>query len=167
MSEANVETVVSHWYQLFEGFHIEPSAFYDSLEQAIQKRSIPDTQFERIKCAEGGMFSADRLYLRITRKDHYFDICGAPFGNGYFVSWWLVAYPHGCLLVFEQIPFIGAVIKALFNPVTYYRIDTTLMFQQAVHGSLLSILDRIIEAKGLRALTEAERKPIMREFISR
>src|SRR5207302_6476924 len=27
-------------------------------------------------------------YLRVLREKNVFDICGAPFGNGFFVSWW-------------------------------------------------------------------------------
>ena len=165
MPEANIVTVVSHWNQYFEGFHIDPSAFYDTLERAIGKRNIPDVEFKQIKCTEGGVFSANRLYLRVSRKDHYFDICGAPFGKGYFISWWLVAYPRGCLLIFEEIPYIGGVIKVLFNPITYYKLDTTMMFQQCVHGAVMKVVDAITEERGIRALTETQRKPIMRDFL--
>ena len=42
-----------------------------------------------VEWPEGGLLSAKRLYLRVIRKEHVFDICGAPFGNGFFFSWWL------------------------------------------------------------------------------
>ena len=53
------------------------------------------------------------------------------------------------------------------RPATYYRIDTMLMFQKAVHNAVLEVIDEMTTANGLRALGESERKPIMREFYQR
>ena len=174
MAEAALTSVVSHWYQRFEGFSIEPKAFYDTLGRAIEKRKIPDSTMNQIECTEGGVFSAKRLYLRVDRKNHYFDICGAPFGNGFFISWWLIQKPAGCLtgclLSLTPIPWLGGfaqVLLNMFSPITYYRVDTELMFQSAVHAAVLEVVDRITEARGIRALSETERKPIMREFFDR
>lgn len=169
MADAPVTSVVSHWNQRFEGFYIEPKAFYETLKRAIEKRKIPDIHLQQVVCQEGGIMSAKRLYLRVTRKDHTFDICGAPFGNGFFMSWWLIQ-KQGCLLVFAELPFIGPVFKVinqLFWPLTYYRLDTAMMFQSAVHGAVLDVIDRITEARGIRALSESERKPIMRDFLQK
>ena len=63
-----------------------------------------------------------------------------------------------------MLPFIGFLYLRLFKPATYYRIDTMLMFQKAVHNSVLEVVDTMTAEKGLRALSEAERKPTMREF---
>lgn len=174
MAEAAVATVVSHWYQRFEGFSIKPEDFYTTLGSAIERRKIPDASLNQLECAEGGVFSAKRLYLRVNRKEHYFDICGAPFGNGFFISWWLIQRPSGCLtgclLSLTPIPWIGIFAKAwlnLFSPITYFKIDTELMFQSAVHSAVLEVVDRITEKRGMRALSETERKPIMREFFQR
>jgi len=62
------------------------------------------------------------------------------------------------------IPILGAVYKALFKPVTYYRIDTALMFQEAVHRAVLEVIDGLTTVKGIRAMSEMERKPIMKQF---
>jgi hypothetical protein len=40
----------------------------------------------RVEFAEGGMLSAKREYLRMTRERLVFDICAAPFGTSYFFS---------------------------------------------------------------------------------
>jgi hypothetical protein len=174
MAEAALTTVVSHWYQRFEGFSIKPEDFYETLSHAIERRKIPDASLNQIECAEGGAFSAKRLYLRVDRKSHYFDICGAPFGNGYFISWWLIQKPSGCLtgclMSLAPIPYVrvfSAMLLSFFAPITYYRIDTELMFQSAVHSAVLEIVDRITEKRGVRALSESERKPIMRDFFQR
>ena len=65
------------------------------------------------------------------------------------------------------IPFFGPLYERLFKPDTYYKMDTTLMFQSAVHAAVLEVVDQVTTAKGIRALTELERKPIMREFYQR
>jgi hypothetical protein len=38
------------------------------------------------------------------------------------------------------------------------------MFQDAVHNAVLEVVDCITASKGVRALSEAERKPIMKRF---
>lgn len=61
------------------------------------------------------------------------------------------------------------VIRPLYYPPrpTFYRIDTGLMFQKAVHEAVLEVIDQITTAKGFRGLTELERQPILREFYMR
>ncbi len=38
--------------------------------------------------------SGKRIYLRVSREGLNFDICAAPFGTGYFFSWWLARIPR-------------------------------------------------------------------------
>src|SRR5580698_9892264 len=84
---------ISHWHQLIGGFQASSLAFYDSVEAAIQARAIPETQRVRVEHKEAGVASAKREYLRLHRGKHAFDICAAPFGNGFFISWWLTEPP--------------------------------------------------------------------------
>jgi pantoate kinase len=65
------------------------------------------------------------------------------------------------------IPGIGWLMNRFFMPPTYYRIDTESMFQTAIHCAVQEVVDQMTAAKGLRALTELERKPILREFFQR
>jgi hypothetical protein len=65
------------------------------------------------------------------------------------------------------IPVLGYLYARFFQPPTYYKIDSTLAFQAVVHSAVLEVIDRLLNAKGVRALTELERKPIMREFYER
>lgn len=213
--------VMSHWSTLIENLQASPLEFYTSLERAIKPRNIPDTTTSRVDWHEGGLTSAKREYLRINRGKHVFDICGAPFGNGFFISWWLgEARPSpigptlgaivsvvllwllmqaifgivggffltifALILIFivvgvvmsqspeEEwvadllvIPIIGPAMERLFCPLTYYRIDTALMFQKVVHAAVLEVLDGITKAKGIRALSEEDRKPILKDFFQR
>ncbi len=111
---------------------------------------------------EGGLFSGSREYLRVKRQEHVFDVCGAPFGRAFFVSWWLTEQ-QGCL---RSLPLIGELI-ASFKPPTFYSIDTSLMFRSAVHAAVLETVHEITKAKGRWSLSPEEEKPILRDFFRR
>ena len=213
---ATAADAFSHWDHLLEHLQAVPSEFYTAVEQALEPRQLPDTTRERVDWREGGMFSARREYLRVRRARHAIDICGAPFGSGFFVSWWLAETRPGALIptimalvaigvlgwIFSAIggttfalfglvvvflgfgtlmsqgeqewhayllavPILGFLWERFFLPATYYRIDTALMFQEAVHRAVLEVVDRLTEAQGLRRLTDLERKPILRDFYRR
>lgn len=213
----DASNVFSHWSQLLEGLEESPLHFYESVEAALAPRRIPGAETSRVEYLESGILSAKREYLRVTRGKLVFDICGAPFGTGFFVSSWLTESPPrwgalwfaiiaafyfglvgvimnnagffwGLVLgilfipallgamrflvaqgmlsddVILAMPVIGALYKRFFRPDTYYAIDTTMMFQAAVHNALQDAVDGLTKAKGVRALTELERKPILRDF---
>src|SRR5580658_7581549 len=90
---AKQANVISHWNQLFENFQTSSLAFYQSVETAIKERAVPETQGTRVEHREGGLASASREYLRLHRGKYAFDICAAPFGKGFFVSWWFTVPP--------------------------------------------------------------------------
>ncbi len=213
---ARAGVVLSHWYHLLEGLQTSALDFYSKVEQVLEPRQLPDTSRTRVDWREGGMFSAKREYLRITRARHGIDVCGAPFGRGFFVSWWLAEVRPSPILptvvallvigiggrfllaiggrfllygIFlatflglgvlmaqgEQewhayllaIPVLGWLWEHLFLSASYYRIDTALMFQEAVHAAVLDVVDDFTKAQGLRALSESERKPILHDFFRR
>ncbi len=134
-------------------------------DKPFDRWKLPDVQVSRVAHREGGLLSAKREYLRVCRKELIVDICAAPFGpNVFFVSWWLGKMPDSFL---ATLPVVGWIIKHFVNPLTYYKLDTALMFQESVHAALLEILDGAIKAKGLRALSEMDRKPILTGLFSR
>jgi hypothetical protein len=95
--------VFAHWHKLVENFEVSPLEFYEAVEAAVRKREVPDMRASRIEYHESGVLSALRIYQRIERKKLAFDICAAPFGTGFFFSWWLTepkkSYKaQGCLL---------------------------------------------------------------------
>lgn len=102
---------------------------------------------------------------RVRRQELLFDICGAPFGNSFFVSWWLVdTEGTGCL---ASLPGIGTIMKLFIRPLTYFRLDTAAMFRALTHNSVLEVIDQMTKANGIRLLTELERKPVLKEFYQR
>lgn len=214
-----VSEVISHWAHLIENLDLAPSDFYEEVEGGIEAREIPEANLSLISYREGGPFSPYRRYLRAQRREFVLDICGAPFGRGFFVSWWLgeVRSPFGLLALvglallylftygallnavgripalvaagvllpvfvwafarflsdrlgeidaaLAAMPLIGPYYRRWFSPLTYYRIDTALMFRDAVHNAVLDVVDGLIDARGLRALTETERKPVLKSFF--
>lgn len=204
--------VAAYWHYLIEGLSASSLDFYRSLEEALARREIPDTQRARVDYREAGYLSAKREYLRVTRGAQAVDICAAPFGTGFFISWWLgegrpspvlptvvtaavvilafrffgpwfgtITLGLGFLLVgilmsqgeaawhayVLAIPVLGSLWERLFRPVTLYRYDTMLMFKAAFHAAVLEVVDSLTDAKGIRRLSELERKPILRNFYGR
>lgn len=221
---------LGHWSTLVEGLQASPQECYAAIEEAIQRREIPQVRTSRVTHQEGGFLSAERIYLRIDRKMLAFDICAAPFGTGFFFSWRLSEVPPGnllgCLVVilmlavggwflqfatgtletsehplsFFQIfvlgvglflgalwvtlvavrsgklfsedavlamPLIGSLYNAIFRPSTFYKQDTIDMYQKAVHAAVLEVVDGVMSAKGLRALSPEERQPSLKGFLGR
>lgn len=158
--------VISHWDHLTEGLQVSPQEFYSGVSQALKRRQVPDLRLSMVSHAEGNIFSAKREYLQISRKELCYDICAAPFGNGFFVSSWL-AISVGCFWEFMLtfLPFIAVWLHKSFIPQTYYRLDTASMFQQSVHNAVIETLDQVCEAKGIRLLTEMERRPVIAEMF--
>ena len=153
---------------MIPGMQQSSSDFYTAVDHALTSHGLDDTKCERVNLAEGGLLSAKREYLQVRRKGHVFHICAAPFGAGFFISWWLGEVRSGPIAELTAIPYLGAVIAFIASaakPMTYYKIDTALMFQSVTHGAVLEALEQVIDAKGMRALSDAEKKPIMRDFF--
>lgn len=216
--------VISHWHHPIENFQTSAMEFYFAVEQALAPKQIPEYSTSRVDWREGGVLSGRREYLRVKRGKLVFDICAAPFGSGFFFSWWLAEAPPswGLLWAFFivfagfvfmticvqamgilagtfwgivgliaafwllgylirqgkiggssledavlAIPLFGGLYERLFKPPTYYKMDTAIMFQSMVHGAVLDVIDPLLHIKGVRALSELERKPIMRERYQR
>lgn len=218
---ASESNVISHWHHPIQNFDTSPLDFYAAVERTLQPAQIPDATISRVDWKEGGALSSRREYLRVSRGRVAFDICAAPFGTGFFFSWWLAELPLAfgpiiavglfilmfviCAWLIDslgfsagivasiiiipfaawligffirqdnppwedallQIPYFGPLYERIFKPVTYYKLDTALMFQSAVHSAVLEAIDQLLSSKGVRALTELERKPIMQAFYER
>lgn len=90
------------WHTFVDGFSCSAVEFYAAVETAVRARQIPGLSTERFLAKEGGAFSANREYLRIERERTAFDLCAAPFGGGFFFSWWRYRLPppHPFLALF-------------------------------------------------------------------
>ncbi|MBF6570860.1 MAG: hypothetical protein IVW54_18490 [Candidatus Binataceae bacterium] len=167
MATVYADTIVSHWDNMVPGMQVSSNDFYTQVERSLGDHHLEGLKLERVNLRQGGVLSAKREYLQVRRSDNVFHVCAAPFGNGFFVSWWLGRVERGFFAMLARIPVLGFLLKVLFKPLTYYKIDTTLMLQSITHGAVLSTLDAMTSAKGVRAPSEFERKPIMRDFFEK
>ena len=85
--------VAGHWHGYIEDFSTSALDFYVLVQDGIARRAIPDLTISRVEWKESGAGSGKRIYLRVSREGLNFDICAAPFGTGYFFSWWLARIP--------------------------------------------------------------------------
>jgi hypothetical protein len=166
MSRVVPTTIISHWNHRTDGLQQSSDIFYGEVERTIKEQKIDAIKIERVNWSEGGMFSAKREYLQVRRGDHVFHVCAAPFGNGFFISWWLGHVEGGLLAALSGLPVIGFLVRNLLTPMTYYKLDTALMFQSITHSSVAGTLDAMLNAKGMRALSDVERAPVMRDFFA-
>lgn len=157
----------SRWFTLIADFGYSSQEFYKQLIEELQSYGIENISTKFVFLNEGNTFSKKRTYLRITWKDYDYDICAAPFGNGFFVSWWLLIKNSFWQLLLLRIPFLGSwLVKTLF-PITYYKIDTASMFMSYAQSSVLKIVDNITKSEGVKSLSETERKPILNDIFKR
>lgn len=156
---------VGNWSHLFENLNIDTNEFYSSVENILKEKQIPDMKTGRENLSEGSMLSHNREYLKFKRKDYIIHICAAPWGEGSFFSWWLRQELSTTDKVLGAIPFIGQTILKARQYKSYYKLDTDSMFRTSVHQSVMEAIDKLTEAKGVRGLTELERKPDLRSQI--
>jgi len=234
MKSTPLDDILSHWSKLYEGLEASSEHFYDSVKEGLKRRRLPDARVKRVHWSESGVLSPNRIYLRIEGSGFRFDLCAAPFGTGFFFSWWLTRKPAervglylllfivGSGMIFRAlvgvvqglfresspldltvmvlrflvlnpitigavsilsvmvlvsalsrsgwsepedatlaVPILGWVYEHIFSPITYYQLDTAIMFRTTVHQSVLEALDALTTQKGLRALAPEERKPTL------
>jgi hypothetical protein len=133
---------LGHWSTLVEGLQASPQECYAAIEAALQRRQIPGAVFSRVTYKEGGFGSADRIYLRVSRKMLAFDICAAPFGTGFFFSWWQRKLPPsnalGCLVTFLAMAAAGWFLRTAMRMREAAAVP--LSFTQTVVVGLLLLL---------------------------
>lgn len=157
----------SKWNTLIDGFSFSTQEFYKLLKEEILSNGINRVGVDQVSLTEGSLFSSRRTYLRITWKDYQYDVCAAPFGKGFFVSWWLIYKNSIGEILISKIPFVGNWLVTKLYPVTYYKIDTASMFMSYAQASVLKVIDEITTNKGTRSLSESERKPILNDIFRR
>jgi hypothetical protein len=157
----------SNWNTLIDNFDFSSKEFYSLLKTELESHGITRIKIREAHISEGGFASPSRIYLRATWKGYQYDICGAKFGHGFFVSWWLLYKDSFGKILISKIPFIGSWLAQKLYPVTYYRIDTASMFMSYAQSSVLKVIDDITNNKGVRALSEAERKPVLNNVFVR
>lgn len=157
----------SHWNTLLENFDFSTKEFYQLLQSELESKGIEGLRIKEINFREGGAFSFSRVYLRVSWNDFEYDICGAKFADGFFISWWLHYKDTDAKIFISRIPFVGNWLVKVLYPITYFKIDTASIFMTYIQSSVLKVIDDISKKNGLRSLTESERKPILKDVFHR
>lgn len=137
--------VLSHWHTLIDNYNTSALDFYKAVEESINERQVPEVVTSRVDWHEGGVLSAKREYLRVTRRHLTFDICAAPYGTGYFFSTWLTVRPPDLAvlyawLILGSLPFVVSLFIAVFG-----FIKGSFIFLLSLLGGAL-LVRRLIQA---------------------
>ncbi|WP_026776333.1 hypothetical protein [Polaribacter sp. Hel_I_88] len=160
-------TLNANWNNLLDNFEYSTQDFYKLLAIELESNGIKEIKIEEKSISIGNALGVKRLYLRVKWKNYTYDCCMAPFGNGTFISWWMFTEKTGMELLLSKIPFIGNYFVRAFFPITYYSMDSASMFRTYAQASVLKVIDGITQNKGVRALSEAEKKPILNDIFNR
>ncbi|WP_323787704.1 hypothetical protein [Psychroserpens sp.] len=156
----------SHWNTLIPNFTYLSKDFYAQFKKELLSHGIEGVTTSFVSLKEGGITSSKRLYLRILWKNYQYDVCCAPFGDGLFLSSWLMYRTSVWQIIISHIPFIGGWLIRKFYKITYYKVDTASMFMTYCHQTVLKITDEITKESGIR-ISDADRKPILKDIFKR
>jgi len=150
---------LSSWQHTFEDLQFSTQEFYTAVEAIVKEREIPDVKIERVTFSESKLLIGNRReYLRVKRKQYVFDICAAPFGKDFFISWYLGETTGFFKELIAKIPGIGPLIVKASELKTYYQSDTEAMFKGSIRLCVNRALDNIATTKGVRLLSDFERQ---------
>lgn len=144
------EIRISDWRVYYRDVHFSTQEYYGLVQETLSARQVPDLTFSREVFRQGWMFSAKREYLRVRKGPYVFDICAAPYGKGFFVSWWYGERFGWFLRALCTIPLMKWLILRLRGNTTYYQADTQAMFEKAVECAIEDARAAIEEARGTR-----------------
>lgn len=85
-ADASRNKLIRYWPRLLDNVQYSTQRFYTVFLEKLHKRQVPDLEVEPILLRQSGLFSPSRLYLQLRRERFVFEICAAPFGNGFFCS---------------------------------------------------------------------------------
>lgn len=154
--------VLSHWYTPVPNFSMSTKEFYDKVEAELKAQQVPGLDISRPEISEGGIFSAKRQYLRLTRGDLIFDICACPFGVNYFFSCRMAAKPPvGAKGVISRlIDFLLAKLGLKLVD-SYHQEDTRLMYMTVVESAVKKVVEFVTATNGVKLLTQYENASLL------
>jgi hypothetical protein len=135
---------------LYEETKISTQKFYSRIESAIGERQLSEIRLGRRYYREHLGISQKREYLAISYKKLLFLICAAPYGTGYFISFWSGEKMSFFKELTFSIPIYGPKLVNIIFRKTYFELDTEAMFRTTVRGCLDEAVKDTISNKGTR-----------------
>jgi len=168
MASTKINQIIhSSWNTLIDDFQYSTKDFYKLLLEELKSHGIKGIKISSKSHREGNLASSKRLYLRVKYKKYHYDCCLAPFGNGTFISWWLVMETSRGAALLSLIPILGPWLASKIYTFTYFKVDTASMFMSYAQSSVLKVIDQITKDAGVRAIPDNERKPILSDVFKR
>ncbi len=118
---------IGNWSHLFPDMQHDPNSFYDLVDKILHEKQVPEFYSRKITISEGSLLSHNRLYLEVSRGDYIFHICAAPWGTGFFFSWWVRQKMSDIDQLLILIPFVGSRIVKMRQYQSYFKLDTDSM----------------------------------------
>jgi len=152
--KSSTELLGDPWCQLFENISASPSDVYAAVEKCVGAREVPGLETTREFWHEGGALSAQREYLRFARERLVFEICAAPFGTGFFLSFRTAVIPLVIdpLAIFCFLFLVGAALAVLVSVfgliwgaiILVFSLCALLFLMRAAVGRGLANVDRVL-----------------------
>lgn len=148
--------VLSQWNTYFPFSTMSSNEFYSLVEGIIKEHSYPNVQISRKEHKEKGFFSASREYLRVQYGDLIFDICAAPFGKDFYVSWWLFE-TEDFIRRFMGKTMVADFLRLRAEKLTFYQADIEAIFRSSIHECVLQAVEHLTNSTG-RKLSDYEKQ---------
>ncbi len=147
----------------FEHYPASPLELYQAIDDVFTRRPIIGIRISRVSRLEWHLLSTRRTYMLLRYRDAVCFISAVPVGTGLIVSWRYAAMPSRFSMILFEIPYFGFIIERMISPQTFYRTDIYDALEQAIRGSIVEATN-ILANRGVLPLTEAEQRPLLREF---
>lgn len=148
-----LNAVISNWHQYLDYVPFSPQEFYAAVEKDVEAKNIPGVSIMRITYPQGGIFSMSRLYLRVQCREYIFDICAAPFGKGFFVSYWMGEEADPTRDFWKNLPWMGRFFQK--RQKTFFELDNEALFKELVSSSVKKVFAELCTIKGNRIVPES------------
>lgn len=158
---------LSRWNVLIHGLHYSSKEYYDKLELVLKTENVEGLKFTTKNLSTGGILSSRRLYAHISYDGFVYEVCAAPFGNSFFISYWMSGADNKLKNGIARIPLFGKHVVNIFFPETYYRVDTCNMFHTLLHDTIIALTDEIAEKNDAQKLSENQKIPVMKDIFKR
>jgi len=156
--------ILARWQGSLKNAYSSPVEFLEMVQSSILEKGLPNISFSYVTLREGGWFSPQRVYLRISCEKLFFYTSAFVAGNSLIVCWWLHREAPGVADLFLELPGIGYILEKTARAGTYYMVDFVEYFQRSVHESIIQVVDRLSEENGLEYLPDVARQPIWEEI---
>jgi hypothetical protein len=144
-------TAKHHWQEFLDGHLISTVDFYAAVKAGLKDRQLPKVAIVEESFLEHHLFSAKRLYLRVSKNEYVYYICAAPYGTGTFISTWLCVKDERLL---NRIPVLNRLAGKDRENKTFYQVDTEAMFRMSVQATVREVVREMTVSKGVRGHAE-------------